>query len=172
MAASLTGYLKLQAGLADQRTAVTGAAKEGGTRSIQGDYAWTVANGTSSGMADKVWGDTRTVTTGATDSLDLAGSLTDAFGETITFVKVKAILVYAAAANTTTLTITRPTAAGVVLFGAADGTVAALSAGGFFAWVDPAAGFTVGSTSSDALDIVNSSGASASYEIIVVGTSA
>ena len=56
-------------------------------------------NGTGANQADKVFTDTRTVTTGATDSLDLAGSLTDAFGATITLARVKAILVKAASGN-------------------------------------------------------------------------
>ena len=172
MASAVSGIIKLTATLSDVRSAVAGALKEGGVRSAVGDYGWTIASGTTTGLADKIWSDQRTVTTGATDSIDLAGTLTDSFGETVTFVKVKGILISSAAANTTTLQIARPASNGVILFGAASGALAVLSAGGFFCWVDPAVGVTVTTGTGDLLSIINSAGASAVYDIMIVGTSA
>ena len=59
----------------------------------------TLANGTGSGQASQVFTDTRTLAGSATEDLDLAGSLTNAFGTTLTFTKIKAIIVRAAAAK-------------------------------------------------------------------------
>src|SRR5574343_298099 len=48
-----------------------------------------LANGTGSGNADLYFRDTRSLGDGATEDLDLAGSLIDPFGATITFAKIK-----------------------------------------------------------------------------------
>lgn len=172
MATTVTGSIKLALQLADVRTAVTGSSKEGGSISVSGDYGWTITSGTAAGSADRLWADTRTVATGATDTIDLYGTLTNAFAQVVTFVKCRAIVVFAAAANTTTLQVARPAANGALLFAAVSDALCALSAGGFFCWADPAAGFTVTDTTGDLLSIINSAGASASYEIAIVGTSA
>src|SRR5688572_2620105 len=71
------------------------------------------ATGTGLNQSDKLFADqNRAITTGATDSLDLAGGLTDPLGVAVTFVKVKGIYIKMYAANTTIVTLTRP-AAGV-----------------------------------------------------------
>lgn len=173
MAVSVTGNLSLLLNIIDQRTSVAGSANEQGSRIITMSGGWSVAAGTAAGLADKVWSDTRVVTTGATDSLDFAGTLTDAFGAVVTFVKIRAILALASAANTTTLQALRPAANGLVLFGAASGSLAAVSFGGvMICWADPQAGITVTAGTGDLLSIVNSAGASATYTIAVLGTSA
>lgn len=172
MAVSVTGNISLLAQIIDARTLVSGSANELGSRVISLSGGWSIAAGTGVGQADKVWSDTRVVTTGATDSLDFAGTLTDAFGATVTFVKIRAILAIAALTNTTTLQALRPAANGLVLFGAASGSLAAVSFGGIIiAWSDPQAGITVTPATGDLLSIVNSAGASATYTIAVLGTS-
>lgn len=131
-----------------------------------------LATGTGANQADKFWSDTRTVTTGATDSLDLAGSLTDVFGATITLARVKAIYVKAAAANTTDLQIARPAANGLVLFAAASDAIN-LKPGGVFLWCCPdATAIPVTAGTGDLLSIINAAGASANYDIAIVGSSA
>jgi hypothetical protein len=171
MAVNVNGYISLLANITDSRTAVSGAGNELGTRAATLSAQWAIQTGTAAGLADKVWSDTRTVTTGALDTIDLAGALTDSFGVIFTVVKLRAILVAAAAANTTTLTLSRPTN-GSNLFAALADAVASLSAGGMFVWADPAAGVSVTGGSTDLVSITNSSGASATYTIVLVGTSA
>ena len=51
-----------------------------------------LAFGAGAGQADLIWWDRRTVAKDTTDQLDLAGNLVDAFGETLTFANVKAII--------------------------------------------------------------------------------
>ena len=128
----------------------------------------TLSNGTGANQASQQWSDTRTVTTGATDSLDLAGSLTNAFGVTLTFTKIKVLLVKAATNNSTTLQVTRPASNGVVLFLAA-GDAIVLQAGAWLLWFDPN-GIAVTAGTGDLLNIVNTAGNSANYDIVIIGT--
>ncbi len=62
------------------------------------DFNWTDGNGASQSQA--IFHDKRTLSAGASEDLDLAGSLIDAFGDTIIFTKLKALFVKADAANT------------------------------------------------------------------------
>jgi hypothetical protein len=173
MAVTLSGNLNLLWSILDQRTAVTGAANESGSRSISLGSTITIVSGTAAGQVDKVWSDTRVVTTGATDSIDLAGTLTDSFSAVTTFVKVRAILAVAAGANTTTLSAARPAANGSIVFAAASDQIAGVSFGGIiFAWADLQAGVAVAAGTTDLFSVINSAGASATYSIAVLGTSA
>lgn len=139
------------------------------------DYSKTVdfTSGTGAGQADLNWSDQRTLGTGATEDLDLAGVLTNAFGTSLTFVKVKGVLLYAATANTTVLTISRVATTGFGLFDA-DGDAMKLYAGGFFAWCAGTGnnGAAVTATTDDTLTVTNAAGASATYDVHIFGTSA
>jgi len=173
MSVSVTGSIQLLANVIEARTSVTGAANEVGSRSIALSGGWSVSTGTAAGLADKVWSDTRVVLTTATDTIDLATVLTNAFGAVETFVRVRAVLAVAAPTNTTTLQIARPAANGALLFGAASGSLAAVGFGGIIvAWADPQAGIAIAAGTTDLISIINSAGASATYTIAVLGTSA
>ena len=131
-----------------------------------------LANGTGSGQADKIWWDTRTVGASATDSLDLAGSLTDPLGAAFTPAKLKAIVVKAYSANTNNVVVTRPAANGVPWASAA-GDAVPVGPGGVFDLAFPGAGITVTAGTGDLIDIVNSAGGTAvTYDIVLIGTSA
>lgn len=133
----------------------------------------TLTPGTSSGNADLIFMDTRTLAASATENLDLAGSLTDPLGATLTFVTIKAIYVKAASANTNN----------VVVGGAGSNTLLGIFSdatdkivvkpGGVFMWVAPATGATVTASTGDILLVANSSsGSSVTYDIVIIGTSA
>lgn len=161
--------LTLTATLTSALDLATGSAPFGLARRIQ------LASGTAAGQADRCFADTRTLAASGTESLDLAGSLTDAYGATITFAKLKLVLVVAAAGNTNDVQVTRPASNGVPLFIAA-GDGIALKPGGIFLWAAgqaDAAGFTVTAGTGDLLTITNSAGTTGvDYSIIVLGTSA
>ncbi len=129
--------------------------------------------GTASGQADKVWSAAgRSIAPSATDSLDLAGTaLVDSFGATITFVKLKVIRVLPASTNVTNVIVTRPASNGVPWALAAGDAVPVLP-DGLFEWVAPGAGVTVTAGTGDLLDLVNSGGTAAVYDIVLIGTSA
>ena len=128
------------------------------------------ANGTGSGQASQQWHDTRTLTASATENLDLAGVLTNAFGTTLTFVKVKLVYVKAASGNTNDVQVTRPSSNGLVLFMAA-GDGIALSPGAWMVYCSPTTGVTVTASTGDILTITNSAGStSVTYDVVIIGT--
>lgn len=134
---------------------------------------FSLTSGTAAGQADRAFTDTRTLGASATEDLDLAGVLLDAFGAAITFVKVKGIFIKAAAANTNNVNVSRPAGAtGVPLFLAiSDGFF--IPPGFTFAWFGSGAGVTVTPSSGDLITITNSAGGtSVSYDVVIVGTSA
>lgn len=132
-----------------------------------------LANGTGAGQADKMWDDTRTIAASTSDDLDLAGVLADAFGALVTFVKVKALIVAAAAGNTNNVVIgNHPTAGFLGPLGAAAHTIA-VPPGQLFAVTFGTSGWTVTPTTADILRITNGgAGTSVDYSIVIIGTSA
>lgn len=133
--------------------------------------AVSLTNGTAAGQADRVFADTRTLAASATENLDLAGVLTDAYGATLTFVTIKAVIVKAAAANTNNVNVTMPASNGVPLFLAA-GDGIALKPGYSFSWFGSGAGVTVTPATGDLLTVTNSAaGTGVTYDIVIIGTS-
>lgn len=127
------------------------------------------ATGTGTAQANQVWTDTRTLSASATENLDLAAALTDAFGTTLTFTKVKAIMITAASGNTNGVQVTRPASNGVPLFLAASDGIQ-LEAGDCFMFAGPV-GKTVTASTGDILTITNSAGStSVTYTIEIIGT--
>lgn len=134
-----------------------------------------LASGTGAGNADQMFSDRRTIAASSSESLDLAGAVTDFVGTTFTFAKVKLILVTAATTNTNDVLVgnggTNPWSALL----AADGEVALKPGDGFMAWANTAtnSGWAVGAGSSDILFIANSgSGTEVVYDIVIIGASA
>ncbi len=130
-------------------------------------------SGVSSGQADQIFSDTRTIALSSSENLDLAGSLVDALGNTLTFVTIKAILVRAAKGNTND----------VLVGGAASNTflgmfndatdIIKVKPGGVFLWVAPQVGAPVTASTGDILKVANSgAGSSVTYDITIIGTSA
>lgn len=128
-------------------------------------------NGTGANQANEAFADTRTLAASATEDLDLAGGLTDSHGTTLTFTKIKAIIIKAAATNTNNVQVTRPASNGLVAFMAA-GDGVALTPGSCFALIAPDAnGIAVTAGTGDLLTITNSAGTTGvTYDIVIVGT--
>jgi hypothetical protein len=131
------------------------------------------ASGVGANQADLLFADTRTLSASATEDLDLAGVLADAFGATITMAEVVAIFITADAANTNNVVVGDATAP-VALFGGTNGTFSVKPGGFFFVGAPNAAGLlTVGAGTTDDLKIANSSsGTGVTYTIAVLGRSA
>lgn len=131
------------------------------------------ASGTGANQADLFWGDTRTLAASATEDLDIAGVLTDAFGATITAAEVVAIMISADAANTNNVVVGDATAP-VPLFGGTNPT-RAIRPGGCDVYINPGATglFTVGAGTTDDLKIANSSsGTAVTYTISILARTA
>lgn len=133
----------------------------------------TLTSGTGANAADMLWHDTRTLAASATEDLDLAGSLVNAFGDTQTFARLKIIVVTAASGNTNNVQVTRPAANGVPLFLAA-GDGIAVKPGGMFVCAEPGAtGHAVTAGTGDLITFTNSAGStSVTYDVILIGASA
>lgn len=131
-------------------------------------------SGTGANQADKAWWDTRTINASSNDDLDLAGSLLDAFGAVLTFVKVKAIGIAASALNTNNVVMGAAASNQFVgPFGAATHT-AAVAPGGFQCFARPdGTGWPVVASTGDILRIANGgAGTPVTYDIVIIGTSA
>lgn len=130
-------------------------------------------SGTTTGKADKLFSDSRTLAASATENLDLAGALTDPFGAALTFAKVKAIYIKASAANTNNVVVGGAGSATFLGPFADASDKISIPPGGTLMLVHPGAGWTVTATSGDLLLVANSSsGTPITYEVVIIGTSA
>lgn len=131
-----------------------------------------LANGTGANQADKIFSDTRQLAASGTENLDLAGVLTDAFGATLTFTKVKALLVAAKSTNTNDVLVGgHASAAFVTPFADATDKIRVKPGGLFLLTAPDANGLAVTATTGDLLTIANSAGGTVvDYDIIIIGT--
>ncbi|MFC8583294.1 hypothetical protein ACFUGD_01775 [Streptomyces sp. NPDC057217] len=135
-----------------------------------------LADGTGAGKADRVWTATRTLAASASEDLDLAGVLTDAFGATVSFAKIKALMVSAAPGNVNNVIVGGASSNGFITWvGGATHTVTVRPGGALalMAGDADATGYAVTAATGDLLKIANSgSGTSVTYSIAIIGTSA
>lgn len=133
-----------------------------------------LASGTGADQADIAFSDRRTLTASATENLDLAGGLTDAFGATLTFARVKAIMVKASSSNTNDVVLGGAASNAFVNWvGDATDTVKVKPGGSFLIVAPNATGYVVTAGTGDILKVANSAGStSVVYDIIIIGASA
>lgn len=131
------------------------------------------SSGTGANAADMMWHDQRTLAASGTENIDLAGSLTGAFGTTLTFARIKGLVVGAASGNTNDVQVIRGASNGLAVF-LANGDGLSVKPGGFVAWFSPGAtSVAITAGSSDILTITNSAGStSVTYDIVIIGASA
>lgn len=128
---------------------------------------WTPGTGTLA-QANILFSDTRTLAASATEDLDLAGSLANAFGATIAAAEVVLIFIRAADANTNNVNVTRPASNGVPIFLAA-GDGVGIEPGDYFLRVSRR-GIAVTAATGDLITLTNSAGStSVTYDIVVIG---
>jgi hypothetical protein len=132
--------------------------------------------GVGAGQVDKIFSDTRTLAPSTTEDLDLSGVLLDAFGVAITFARVKAILIAAAAGNTNNVVVGGVANAWATLLSPAATGLITLRPGAFFCagcGSADATGYAVTNATADLLHIANSgAGTSVTYDVVVMGASA
>lgn len=127
-----------------------------------------LANGTGADQANQVWHDTRTLADGANETLDLNASLTNQFGESVTFTKLKLILIKNK--GTTTLSVGAAATNQFVAFVGSATDVVKVPGGGMLVLTAPdATGFAVAAGSTDNLKITNAAGAACDYDIVLIG---
>ena len=127
--------------------------------------------GTAANQAQVLFTDQRTLAANATENLDLAGGLVDAFGRTITFTAIKGIYIKAADENINDVLVGGAASAPfLAVFGSATDKLA-IKPGGTVLIMDPgAAGYAVGAGTADLLKVANSAGTTGvTYDIVIWG---
>lgn len=145
------------------------------SRSAPLAFAYTkgLINGTGANQADRVWADQRSIAASSNDDLDLAGTLVDAFGATITFARVKTLIVKAADANSNNVIVGGASSTFTTWVTGTSPAVVVRPGGLLMLSVADATAYAVTATSADTLRISNSgAGSAVVYDIVVIGASA
>ncbi len=142
------------------------------TDSFSRTYTDTLANGTSANQADLIFHDSRTLTATSED-LDLAGVLSDAFGNTLTYVEVVGFAIKNTSTTTTENLAVGGAASAQFINWVGDATdIVNIGPDGiFFLWNPDNSAYTVTATTGDLLRI-DSGADNITYEIIIWGRSA
>jgi hypothetical protein len=130
-------------------------------------------SGTGANQANIVWAGKRTLAASATEDLDFAGVLTDAFGATVATAELVAIYVEALPGNTNNVVL-GDAVAPISLFGGTNPTFSVKPGGFFFVAAPQAAGLlTVGAGTTDDLKVTNSAaGTPVTYTIAILARTA
>lgn len=131
-----------------------------------------LAFGTGSGQANKLYIASRALAATTFDLLDLAGGLSDGLGNTLTFTSLKLAVLAILTPNGTKVLRVGPQAQSNPFLGAWGGTGATVYKG-FTHWdmpvYDPVAGYAVTAGTGDILPIYNPTGSSITYTILLAG---
>jgi hypothetical protein len=141
-------------------------------QSLAQQYSW--PSGTGANQADRIFADTRTLAPSTAEDLDLAGVLTDGIGNTISFARIRAMIIRASGANTNNVVVGNAASNGFVSWvGGATHTVT-VRPGGLLAVIAPdAVAYTVTAATADLLHVANSgAGTSVTYDVVLIGASA
>lgn len=168
----LAGFIELAVQLKAERAVDLATPEEDLRHTLRETFNF----GSGAGQVDQIWHDRRTLAGSANETLDFAGgSLKNPFGATITFAKIKAILIHNRSDEQGT-----PTAGQLDIGNAANPWWGYLGVGShklhlepgcWFVWVFPGDGDEVVGGASDELKIEEMFGVQAEYDIVVVGTS-
>lgn len=166
--ATFSGTLKVLVDALLEETVDIGTVKHSITFGPQN----TLTDGTGADQAKQIFTDQRTLAASASENLDMAGVLANAFGTTLTFTKIRAIIIRAASTNTNNVLVGGHATAALVGWVSDATDVVVVRPGGIFVITAPdATGIAVTATTADMLKIANSSsGSSVVYDIVIIGT--
>lgn len=166
----LTSTLTAKVSAQHKKTIGTGT----GTFPLSLEKTISLATGTGVNQADLLYHAQRTLTASSNEDLDLAGSLTDAFGATLTFTRIKAILISAAAANTNNVVVGGAASNAFINWVSDSTDKIIIRPGGTFAlFASDATAYAVTASTADLLRVANSgAGSAVTYDIAIIGASA
>lgn len=131
---------------------------------------YSLADGTGANQVNQVFADQRTLGATTSEEIDLSGGLTDVYGNSIVFTKIKAIIVSAASANGGNIEVGGSATNGFDTWVGATGDYVVVPPGGALAVIAPnATGFAVTAATGDLLKINNTDSASGTYNITLIG---
>lgn len=169
MTLSLTRSLTVQGTLTNDSTlCVTTDQITSGSASFP-SLSRTITDGTGAGQCNKWYRSYRTLASGAADNLDLAGSLLDPFGNTLTFTGIKYVaiaLISASANGTNKLTVGNATNPWVGPMGST-GTIDVYDS--LELYHPSASGWAVTAGTGDILKINNGGASSITYCVLIAG---
>lgn len=129
-------------------------------------------NGTGSYQCDLQYIASRSLNGSSNEDLDLAGSLADAFGTTLTFVKVKGIWLFNPESNPAAFRL-KPAASNGFLGPFVDASdILSINPGACVHLENLASGWAVTAGTGDKLNVANQHTSAQSYYIHIIGTSA
>lgn len=131
-----------------------------------------LASGTGANQGNILFHDQRTINASSADDLDLTAVLTNAFGDALTFARVKALLIYSDPDNEGTLEVGADAAAVSTLFGDASDAVVVRPGGLLLLAAPDATAYAVTATSADIIQVTNTDDAAATYDVVIIGASA
>ena len=156
------------------KVATTGSSSSFGlstvTDPVTKDYTQLLSSGTGSNQASNQFHDQRTLTASSSENLDLAGALTNGFGQTLTFTAIKAIIIHASSANTNNVVVGGAGSNGFTTWSTATDSTVSLPPNGTLILVNPGSGWSVTAGTGDLLKVANSgAGTSVVYDVILIG---
>lgn len=140
------------------------------TAPLSYSYRKALTNGTGANQASIVWSDHRQIAASSNDDIDLAGVLTDPFGATITFARIKTILVKAADTNVNNVVVGGASSTFTTWVTGTSPAVLVRPGGCLLLSASDATSYAVTATSADLLRISNSgAGSTVDYDIVLIG---
>ena len=129
------------------------------------------ADGAGANQAQYLFSDQRTLAASAGEDLDMAGSLVDIYGATLTFASVKLMAFHVPAAAGAGISVTAKATNGFVTWVGAAGDAIKVLPGGLAVFIAPAAnGYAVTAGTGDLITVTNLDGAaSVTYDVILMG---
>ena len=128
-------------------------------------------NGTGVANAGQVYTKSSTLAASATLDLDLAGSLTDIYGDTVTFTSIVAMVLRNTSTNDAVISLGGADSAGMAnIFANVNDKLNVRPGGVFAVGATDATAYAVTATTADILRLTNVSGAEVvTYEIVILG---
>lgn len=165
MPLSATITVDFQAALTRALDLVTGASPLAYRKSFP------FTNGAGANQAQHLFHDRRTLTASGSEDLDMAGSLVDIYGNTLTFSTIKAMLFFLPSTAGGDLTVTAKATNGFATWVGAAGDAVKIKPGGLLLLLAPGAdGYAVTAGTGDLITVTNGDGAaSVDYDVILMG---
>jgi hypothetical protein len=134
----------------------------------------TLADGTGADQADQSWHDQRTLASGSGEDLDLSGALADAFGDTVSLARVKALFVENLSPENTLVLGNAASAAWSGPLGGATQTLRLRPGGVLLIVAADATAYAVTAGSADTLRVAHGgeTAGALEYRVIVIGATA
>jgi len=131
---------------------------------------FTLTSGTSTNQAQQMFTDSRALAASTSESIDLAASLTNGFGQTITFTAIKCIYIENLSTSTTTFSIGGAASNQFINWVADASDIIKIRPGGCVLLMAPdATGYAVTAATGDILKVLNDHSAEQTYKIVIIG---